>query len=49
VKRLKISTAGAKQAAEKVLNPGKIPEKHPSVAKAKPLLSGICGTTKVVP
>jgi hypothetical protein len=46
---MRTKNAGAKEAAEKVLNPGKIPEKHPSGAKAQPLLSGICGTTKVVP
>ena len=28
---------------------GEIPEKHPAGAKAQPLLSGICGTTKVMP
>jgi ribosomal-protein-alanine N-acetyltransferase len=41
--------SGAKQVAEKGLNLGKIPEKHPAGAKARPLLSGICGPTEVVP
>jgi 23S rRNA (uracil1939-C5)-methyltransferase len=42
-------TSGAKQAAEKGLGLSEIPQKHPAGAKAQRLLSGICGTTKVVP
>jgi hypothetical protein len=41
--------AGAEQAAEKGQGQCKIPEKHPAGAKARCLLSGTCGTTKVVP
>src|ERR1035437_8802713 len=41
--------SGAKQTPEKGQNLGEIPEKHPAGAKAQRLLSGICGTTKVVP
>ncbi len=38
-----------KQAAEKSMNPCEIREIHPAGAKAQLLLSGICGTTEVVP
>jgi hypothetical protein len=53
--REKLSLDGKKrqgttlQAAEKLRRVGKSPEKRPSGAKASRLLSGICGTTKVVP
>jgi hypothetical protein len=39
----------ASQAAEKGLNLREKSEKHPAGAKAQPLLSASCGTTKVVP
>jgi hypothetical protein len=41
--------SGAEQAAEKGLDLSEIPKKHPAGAKAQRLLSGTCGTTKVVP
>jgi nucleoside phosphorylase len=39
----------AEEAAEKSRKMGEYPEMHPSGAKAHPLLSASCGTTKVVP
>jgi hypothetical protein len=45
----RLNVSGAKEAAEKLVISGEEGEEHPTGAKARLILLGLVGTTKVVP